>query len=96
MLGISRMDLGAVPKPAPTDDRPNIVVIQTDDQDLDSVQYLPEVRKLADQGMTFRNYLMTTPICCPSRTSLLRGQYTHNHHVFYNFAPGGAFPEYLL
>lgn len=74
--------------------RPNIILIVTDDQDFASLQHLPEMRRLADEGMSFENFLVTTPICCPSRTTILRGQYTHNHGVRYNFAPGGAFDAF--
>ncbi len=75
--------------------RPNFIIIQTDDQDVASMRYLPAVSQLAKDGVTFRNFFVTTPICCPSRVSLLSGQYAHNHRVLYNSAPGGGFPEYL-
>ncbi|MGI9254839.1 MAG: sulfatase-like hydrolase/transferase, partial [Thermomicrobiales bacterium] len=75
--------------------RPNIIVIQTDDQDVASLRYLPTVNQMAKEGVTFQNYFVTTPICCPSRVSLVSGEYSHNHRVLYNSAPGGGFPEYL-
>jgi arylsulfatase A-like enzyme len=69
------------------DPQPNIVLIQTDDQTLrqftDNV--MPETQRLlVDQGTEFTNYIATTAQCCPSRASLLTGQYPHNHGVTSN------------
>ena len=61
--------------------RPNIVLILTDDQDaaLGGAEPLEQGRKLlADQGAEFVNAYATTPICCPSRASILTGRYLHN------------------
>ncbi|MCC6313361.1 MAG: sulfatase [Thermomicrobiales bacterium] len=80
--------------PKPRSNKPNIILILTDDQDYDSIQYLPRVQQLAAQGVSFSNFLATTPICCPSRVTFLRGQYVHNHNVRYNASPGGAFPQF--
>lgn len=66
----------------PPPDRPNIVMILTDDMQADDLEYMPETRRLiADQGATFQNAFVTLPLCCPSRASILRGQYAHNHLV---------------
>ena len=67
--------------------QPNIIVIQADDQTLR--QFTPDVmpeteRLLTDQGTEFTNYVATTAQCCPSRASLLTGQYAHNHGVTSN------------
>jgi N-acetylglucosamine-6-sulfatase len=80
----------------PKQKRPNIVVIETDDLD-DSLVGLPTVvRKLAQRGTTFSNYVVTDPLCCPSRATLLTGQYTHNHGVRANsLALGGGFDGFL-
>ena len=63
--------------------RPNILIIVTDDQraiDLDRFQ--PEtVRWLEDTGVTYPNAFASTPLCCPSRASILSGQYAHNNGV---------------
>ena len=61
--------------------RPNIVVVVTDDQDttMGGTTPLETARRLiADQGADFRNAFATTPICCPSRASILTGRYQHN------------------
>ncbi len=69
--------------------RPNIVLIQSDDQT--TSQFTREVmpntmRLLSRHGTTFTNYIATTAQCCPSRASLITGQYTHNHGVTSNAA----------
>ncbi|HYE76858.1 MAG TPA: sulfatase [bacterium] len=64
---------------------PNFVVVMTDDQTLESLQHMPRVlRLIGDEGIAFTQAITTTSLCCPSRVSLLRGQYTHNHQVFTN------------
>ena len=42
---------------------------------------------------SFRNAYATFPLCCPSRASILRGQYAHNTGVFTNALPGGGFQK---
>jgi arylsulfatase A-like enzyme len=67
--------------------RPNIVLIQTDDQTLNQLsrRAMPKTKRLiARHGTTFRNYMVTTAQCCPSRASVLTGQYAHNHGVTSN------------
>ncbi len=72
--------------------KPNFVVVLTDDQDLESMRVMPKVRKLiARKGTTFSNYYTTNPVCCPSRTTGLTGQYAHNTGVFRNAPPNGGY-----
>jgi len=69
-------------------DSPNIVIILTDDMD-DALMPVMEKtnRIIGDEGATFTNFFITTPACCPSRTSILRGQYSHNTGILEN-SPG--------
>ena len=70
--------------------RPNIVVVQIDDAPRHAVnpRTMPNVfRKIVGRGIDFTNAMTTTPLCCPSRMSLLTGQYAHNHNVTTNFYP---------
>ncbi|XP_069693166.1 N-acetylglucosamine-6-sulfatase-like [Periplaneta americana] len=71
----------------------NIVLIVTDDQDLMLGGLTPMVKTrnlIANMGITFSNAFVTTPICCPSRASILSGQYQHNHHTVNNSVSGGC------
>lgn len=75
---------------------PNIILIVTDDQDLRSFrgEVMPATRKvIADKGTIFKNAIATTPQCCPSRASLITGQYAHNHRVFSNQLGYGALAD---
>jgi arylsulfatase A-like enzyme len=72
--------------------RPNVVVLMTDDQTVESMRVMPNVRALvADQGVTFDNSFVSYSLCCPSRATFLTGQYAHNHGVWGNSAPNGGY-----
>ncbi len=86
--------------------RPNILFILLDDLRWDSVGYAghphistPEIDRIANEGVNFRNAFCTTSLCSPSRASLLTGVYAHKHGVTDNFTelPAGldSFPKTL-
>lgn len=76
--------------------KPNIVLIVTDDLDAATLAKLPNVRRLlAEAGTTFPNFFLTTPTCCPSRASILRGQYAHNHGILRNEGEDGGFATFV-
>jgi arylsulfatase A-like enzyme len=82
-----------VPAPDPPK-HPNILFILTDDLDTDSIKVMPQLKSLLiEQGTLFSNFFITTPLCCPSRTSILRGQYAHNTQIFGNQIPHGGFEK---
>ncbi len=67
---------------AQTKERPNVLFILTDDQDPASLGRMDKVqRHLVNEGVRFERSFVTTPVCCPSRATFLRGQYAHNHGV---------------
>ena len=72
--------------------RPNVVVLETDDQTAASMWAMPTVQRLlADRGVTFDNSFVSYALCCPSRATFLTGQYAHNHGVFDNVPPTGGY-----
>jgi N-acetylglucosamine-6-sulfatase len=89
------------PGPASAATRPNIVLFLTDDFDMSLVTYvdpgtgksaMPNLQALlAAKGMSFANYYVTDSLCCPSRSSLLRGQFPHNTGIFTNGGMDGGF-----
>ncbi|MGQ0639899.1 MAG: sulfatase family protein [Gemmatimonadaceae bacterium] len=75
--------------------RPNILFILADDLDVESATHMPRLKSLiADQGVTFTNTFTTYPVCCPSRASILTGQYPHNHQILFNIPPLGGFAKF--
>jgi len=63
------------------DDRPNIVVIYSDDQAISELGCYggevlsPHIDSLARDGMKFERFYISSPVCCPSRYSLLTGRH---------------------
>jgi N-acetylglucosamine-6-sulfatase len=79
-------------KPAAKQNRPNIIVIETDDQTQASMEYMPKTRTLLGaQGVTFDNSFATFALCCPSRATFLTGQYAHTNGVLGNRPPSGGY-----
>ena len=70
----------------------NVIFILTDDQSFDSVQYMPRFEKLAQaKGITFSNSIVTNPVCCPVRASILAGGFSaHETGVKTNDFPNGS------
>jgi N-acetylglucosamine-6-sulfatase len=96
LFGLSTLAAIQPPRsPAAARTSPNIVVIVADDLDSASVSFMPAVnRLLAQQGATFTRFFATTPLCCPSRASILRGQYAHNHGVLRNTGDDAGFTAF--
>lgn len=69
-------------------ERPNLIVIYTDDQGIGDVGCYghPEVKtpnldRLAASGARFTNWYSNSPVCSPSRASVFTGQYPERHGI---------------
>jgi arylsulfatase A-like enzyme len=66
----------------PPKNKPNILIILTDDQGYHDVSYYgtedlqtPNIDALRKDGMRFDNFLTNSPVCAPTRAALLSGRY---------------------
>src|SRR6476619_454605 len=64
--------------------RPNVSLIVADDMRADGLWAMPSVLELAQRGVSFHRYFVTTPLCCPSRASIMTGLYARHHGVLAN------------
>ena len=72
-------------------ERPDIVVIMTDQQRYDTIRALgashaetPNIDRLVERGTHFTQCHVTAPSCVPCRASLFTGQYPHTNGVMAN------------
>lgn len=76
-------------------DKPNILVIITDQQSAEALSFnlghkylnTPNMDWLAEQGVTFTNAYCANPLCIPSRSSLFTGRYPHEMGIQNNADP---------
>jgi arylsulfatase A-like enzyme len=68
---------------------PNILIFVTDDQRAtETLGVMPKTRRLFGAGgVRYPNAFATTPLCCPSRSTIFTGRYAHNTGVHKNFVP---------
>ena len=75
--------------------RRNIVFILVDDHRYDFIGamghpwlkgHTPNIDRLLNGGVHFKNAFVTSSLCSPSRASLLTGRYMHSHRVTDNFS----------
>lgn len=63
-------------------ERPNILLIVTDDQRAGTLNGMPRTKRLfTNAGVTYTDAYTSTPLCCPARASIMTGRYPHNHGV---------------
>lgn len=61
--------------------RPNVVFVLVDDMNARLLPYLPALRRmLPEKGMSLE-MTVATPVCTPSRATILTGRYAHNTEV---------------
>src|SRR5215217_5607407 len=74
--------------------RPSIILVLTDDQRWDTVSptLMPNVAAhIVADGTWYPNAFVSDPLCCPSRASILTGNYAHTTGVFANGGDYGGF-----
>ena len=95
VLLVSEVWSGAAREARALTKKPNIVFIIADDMRFDDLRYMPKTRSaLKDRGMAFQNAFVSTPQCCPSRATIMRGQYAHNTGVWNIANPDGGWQTY--
>ncbi len=97
LLALALLALGAcgpteerLPLRAPTD-RPNVVLIVTDDMGWaepscygNEVYDTPNIDRLAEEGLSFTQFYANSPVCVPTRFSLLSGRYPNRDGIHGN------------
>lgn len=95
MLAASVLLCGLVAQPAESStavtlDRPNILLIITDDQAWSNFTrpLMPRVfSDIVDRGALFTRAYASSSVCCPSRAEMFTGLYEHNTNVDSNLVP---------
>ena len=93
-LLITMMVAGTFAAPLAAADRPNIVLIISDDHAWTDYGFMghPQVRtpnldRLAAESLCFRHGYVPSSLCCPSLASIITGLYPHQHKVTSNDPP---------
>ena len=99
LIGALLLGCGRVSEPPP---RPSFLVVLTDDHRFDALGVVqreqgeqarfpwlatPNMDRLAEQGVRFRNAFVVNALCAPSRATFLTGLYGHRNGVNDNFTP---------
>jgi arylsulfatase A-like enzyme len=82
------------------DDRPNILLITTDQQRFDTLQcagndriWTPHLNWLCDNGVRFSNAYSDCPVCMPARVTMMSGRHAYHHRMMSNKWVDGAYQE---
>jgi arylsulfatase A-like enzyme len=79
-----------LPQTGQISDIKNVVLLLADDLDWATFNEVPRLKNLMAEGTTLSNFVVTSSLCCPSRTSILRSQFVHNHKVLSNVPETGG------
>lgn len=94
-LAIGTSEAPAQAERAQVTQRPNVIEIVTDDQTVRDLESMSATKRLlADEGTTFGNSFVNFSMCCPSRATILSGQYAHNHNVMGIYPPTGGYGKF--
>jgi N-acetylglucosamine-6-sulfatase len=87
--------IGSARSMAAAVERPNVVFVMTDDMPERLWSTMPALRdRVGAKGTRFTNAYVTQSLCCPSRATVLTGEYPHNHGITGNHAPNGGEEEF--
>lgn len=75
--------------------KPNIIFILTDDYASNLVDFMPNLKAMQREGVTFSDYYVSNSLCCPSRSSIFTGLLPHNSGVLTNTQPNGGYEEFI-
>src|SRR5690349_13897573 len=75
--------------------KPNIIFILTDDYANNLVDFMPNLKAMQKEGVTFSHYYVSNSLCCPSRSSIFTGMLPHNSGVRTNTKPDGGYDVYM-
>jgi len=75
--------------------KPNIIFILTDDYASNLVEFMPNLKAMQKEGVTFSNYYVSNSLCCPSRSSIFTGMLPHNTGVETNTKPNGGYDAFV-
>ena len=71
--------------------RPNVIILMADQLRYESCGYAgdekamtPNIDRLAEEGMSFDNYVVNTPVCAATRATLWTGTYASTHGMVVN------------
>src|SRR5437870_13849918 len=88
LLSALAISLVGIAAPSP---RPNIIFILVDDLRWDGLGCTghpfvktPNIDRIAKEGALFKNFFVSIPLCSPSRSSYLTGQYAHKTGIIDN------------